>query len=70
MLGYTEVNETVLNCFRLYTLFIGPDYTSIPSSIIAEEIDIWEGAGDRGMSPLYAYGAVLFALEMGRIDIA
>ncbi len=70
LLGYPEGNEAALNCFRLYGPFMGPDYTAIPSSIIAEGIDIWEGAGDRGDAAMYAYGAARFALEMGRKDIA
>jgi len=49
---------------------MGPEYTAIPSSIIAEGIDIWEGAGDRGDAAMYAYGASRFALEMGNKNIA
>ncbi|MEA4833197.1 MAG: hypothetical protein VB118_11355 [Oscillospiraceae bacterium] len=69
-LGYKEGNIASLNCYRLYIPFMGPDYTPIPSSIIAEGIDIWEGAGDRGDAAMYAYGASRFALETGDKAIA
>ncbi|MFF2089834.1 hypothetical protein [Paenibacillus sp. NPDC058174] len=69
-LGYAPGNEATLNALRLYTNFMGPDYQPIPSSIIAEGIDIWEGAGDRGDAAMYAYGASLFALSSGDLAIA
>ncbi|MBP1964540.1 hypothetical protein [Paenibacillus aceris] len=69
-LGYKLGNEATLNALRLFTSFMGPDYQPIPSSIIAEGIDIWEGAGDRGDAAMYAYGAVLFALSSGDSKVA
>ncbi|WP_202556825.1 glycosyl hydrolase family 65 protein [Paenibacillus silvestris] len=69
-LGYAFGNEATHNALRLYTAFMGPDYQPIPSSIIAEGSDIWEGAGDRGDAAMYAYGAALFALASGDMDIA
>ncbi|WP_188887866.1 hypothetical protein, partial [Paenibacillus radicis (ex Gao et al. 2016)] len=69
-LGYAPGNEATLNALRLYTSFMGPDYQPIPSSIVAEGIDIWEGAGDRGDAAMYAYGASLFALSSGDLAIA
>ncbi|NOU86692.1 hypothetical protein GC102_13035 [Paenibacillus sp. LMG 31460] len=69
-LGNELGNEATLNALRLYTSFMGPDYQPIPSSIIAEGVDIWEGAGDRGDAAMYAYGASLFALATGNQEIA
>jgi len=47
-----------------------PDYKAIPSSIVAEGDDVWEGAGDRGDAAMYAYGAARFALARGDSKIA
>lgn len=69
-LGDSTCNEAALNAYRLFMPFMGPDYRAIPSSIIAEGIDIWEGAGDRGDAAMYAYGASKFALTMGDEAIA
>jgi hypothetical protein len=44
---------------------MNPDYKPIPSSIIAEGIDYWNGAGDRGDQAMIAYGASRFALALG-----
>ena len=38
------------------------DYKPIPSSIIAEGKDTWNGAGDRGDAAMIAYGAARYAL--------
>jgi hypothetical protein len=69
-LGYEPGNEATLNALRLFTNFMGPEYQPIPTSIIAEGIDIWEGAGDRGDAAMYAYGASLFALASGDREVA
>lgn len=69
-LGNEDCIEATLNCYRLYRPFMGPEYTPIPTSIIAEGEDIWEGAGDRGDAAMYAYGAARFALSLGREEIA
>ena len=60
--------EASLNAYDMYTPFMDPDYTSIPSSIIAEKTDIWEL--DRGDEAMYAYGARLFALFLGDRTVA
>ena len=57
--------EASLNAYRQYIPFMGPDYRHIPSSIIAEGVDFWEGAGDRGDAAMYLYGASQFALFGG-----
>ncbi|MFD0697475.1 hypothetical protein ACFQZT_25700 [Paenibacillus sp. GCM10027628] len=69
-LGYDLGNEATLNALRLYMPFMGPDFHPIPSSIIAEGVDIWEGAGDRGDAAMYAYGASLFVLTLGDRAVA
>lgn len=69
-LGDKDAIEASLNAYRLYMPFMGPDYHPIPSSIIAEGVDIWEGAGDRGDAAMYAYGAARFALASGSQHIA
>ncbi|OXS52849.1 hypothetical protein B1A99_32160 [Cohnella sp. CIP 111063] len=69
-LGDAPAIEASLNAFRLYMPFMGPDNAPIPSSVISEGIDIWEGAGDRGDAAMYAYGASKFALATGSREIA
>lgn len=62
--------EASLNAYKAYIPFMSDDYTRLPSSIIAEGLDIWEGAGDRGDAAMYLYGASLFCLYLGDRDIA
>ena len=62
--------EASLNAYRSYIPFMSDAYTRIPSSIIAEGLDIWEGAGDRGDAAMYLYGASLFCLYLGDRKIA
>ncbi|MDE5595180.1 MAG: hypothetical protein K2I89_06385 [Muribaculaceae bacterium] len=64
-LGYDVGNESALNCFRHYARFINDEYKPIPSSIIAEGDDIWNGAGDRGDAAMLAYGASRYVLAHG-----
>ncbi len=64
-LGHTAGNESALNSYRHFARFINPDYKPIPSSIVAEGRDIWNGAGDRGDMAMIAYGASRFALASG-----
>jgi hypothetical protein len=61
-LGNAEGNESARNSFRLFARYMNGAYKPIPSSIIAEGTDIWNGAGDRGDQAMIAYGASLFAL--------
>ena len=49
---------------------MGKDYQKIPSSIIAEGLDIWEGAGDRGDAAMYLYGLSRFLLAYGDKKLA
>lgn len=64
-LGYEAGNRSALNAFRHFARFMNPEYKPIPSSIIAEGIDVWNGAGDRGDAAMIAYGAARYALERG-----
>ena len=64
-LGYRVGNESALNAYLHFARFMNPKYEPIPSSIIAEGIDIWNGAGDRGDAAMIAYGASRYALARG-----
>ena len=64
-LGNPEGNESAINSFRHFTKYINSAYKPIPSSIIAEGTDFWNGAGDRGDMAMIAYGATRFALAYG-----
>ena len=58
-LGYKTGNLSAYNSFIHFARFMNDEYKPIPSSIIAEGIDIWHGAGDRGDSAMIAYGGTL-----------
>lgn len=64
-LGYEIGNESALNSFRHFARFMNPQYERLPSSIIAEGINTWGGAGDRGDAAMIAYGAARYALAKG-----
>ena len=61
-LGYKTGNESALNSYLHFARFMNDEHKPIPSSIIAEGIDIWNGAGDRGDAAMIAYGAARYAL--------
>lgn len=69
-LGYAVGNESALNSFRHFARFMNDEWKPIPSSIIAEGKDIWNGAGDRGDAAMIAYGASRYALAMGDKTVA
>ena len=69
-LGYAVGNESALNSFRHFARFMNGEWKPIPSSIIAEGKDIWNGAGDRGDAAMIAYGASRYALAMGDKTVA
>jgi len=69
-LGDPTGNESALNAYRLFARYMTPEYKPVPSSIIAEGTDIWNGAGDRGDAAMIAYGASRFALARGDQKIA
>ena len=64
-LGYGTGNESALNSFRHFARFMNPGYEPLPSSIIAEGDDIWNGAGDRGDAAMIACGTARYALARG-----
>lgn len=64
-LGYDVGNESAVNSYRHFARFMNDEWRPIPSSIIAEGDDIWNGAGDRGDGAMIAYGASRYALTRG-----
>ncbi|NJO90051.1 MAG: hypothetical protein HC831_14700 [Chloroflexia bacterium] len=64
-LGNENGNESAINSFRHFARFMNDKFEPIPSSIVAEGTDIWNGAGDRGDAAMIAYGASRFALAYG-----
>lgn len=69
-LGYGIGNQSALNAYLHFARFMNGDYKPIPSSIIAEGTDIWNGAGDRGDAAMIAYGAARYALERANLSEA
>lgn len=69
-MGYHIATESALNSFRHFARFMNDEYKPIPSSIIAEGTDIWNGAGDRGDAAMIAYGAGRFVLASGDRNMA
>lgn len=69
-LGYDIGNESALNSFRHFARFMNDEYKPLPSSIIAQGKDIWNGAGDRGDAAMIAYGASRYALALGDRSVA
>lgn len=68
-LGYGIGNESARNSFRHFARYMNDGYLPIPSSIIAEGDDFWNGVGDRGDAAMIAYGASRFALAAGDAEI-
>jgi len=69
-LGYDYGNQASLNAYLHFAKFMNSDYKPIPSSVIAEGTDIWNGAGDRGDAAMIAYGAARYALASGDLTQA
>jgi hypothetical protein len=69
-LGFEKGNLSAINSFRHFARFMNDEYKPIPSSIIAEGIDIWHGARDRGDGAMIAYGATRYALARGNMQEA
>lgn len=68
--GYQYANESAMVSWKLFGKWKPKDWSPIPSSIIAEGDDIWNGAGDRGDAAMIAYGAGRYALEIGSAETA
>jgi len=64
-LGYDIGNNASFNAYKHFARYMNPEYKPIPSSIIAEGLDFWNGAGDRGDQAMIAYGAARYALVRG-----
>ena len=64
-LGYDYGIESAVNSYEHFAHFMNEEYKPIPSSIIAEGVDIWNGAKDRGDGAMIAYGAARFAMSLG-----
>lgn len=69
-LGYAKGNEAAMNAFLHFATFMNNAFEALPSSVIAEFTDIWNGCGDRGDAAMIAYGAGRFALAYGEQDAA
>ena len=63
--GYEYGCQSALNSYLHFARFMNDAWTPIPSSIIAEGTDIWNGAGDRGDAAMIAYGAARYVLARG-----
>ena len=63
--GYGYGNASALNSYQHFARFINDEWKPIPSSIVAEGLDIWAGVGDRGDAAMVAYGASRYALALG-----
>ena len=64
-LGYDIGNASAINTYRHFARFMNDEYKPIPSSVIAEGLDYWGDAGDRGDAAMVAYGAARYALARG-----
>ena len=63
--GYGTGNASALNAYLHFARFMNDDNNPIPSSIIAEGKDIWNGAGDRGDAAMIAHGASRYVMARG-----
>lgn len=63
--GDRDLIKASYNAYKMYTPFMSNSYNPIPSSVIAEGVDYWNGAGDRGDAAMYLYGASCFSLTCG-----
>jgi hypothetical protein len=68
--GDKALIEASYNAYKMYMPFMSNSYKPIPSSVIAEGVDYWNGAGDRGDAAMYLYGASFFSLTCGDRKIA
>lgn len=68
--GDAALIEASYNAYKMYTPFMSSSYAPIPSSIIAEGVDYWNGARDRGDAAMFLYGASQFALTCGNSKMA
>lgn len=64
-LGYQAGNRSAMDSFSLFMRYMNDEYKPLPSSIIAEGIDCFGVAGDRGDVAMVGYGAARYALASG-----
>ena len=64
--GDKKAMEASENAFRWYESYMNDEYSYIPSSIIAEGFDYWDGAGDRGDAAMYLFGLSRYLLTAGK----
>jgi len=69
-LGDANGNESARVSFFHFARFINPQFKPLPSSIVAEGLDVWNGVGDRGDCAMVAYGASRYALASGDAEQA
>lgn len=69
-LGYDYAKKSAENSFDMFARYMNDEWKPIPSSIIAEGTDFWDGAGDRGDASMIAYGASRYALANGDKEVA
>ena len=63
--GDKILNEAVLNSIKWFEPYMNDDLLPIPSSIICEGTDYWNGAKDRGDASMFLYGTCRYVLETG-----
>ncbi|MBQ9951645.1 MAG: hypothetical protein IJO98_05860 [Clostridia bacterium] len=69
-MGYERANHASLNAFDLFARFMSSAMLPIPSSVIDEGRDYWNGAGDRGDAAMYLYGCARCLLALGDMEEA
>jgi hypothetical protein len=69
-IGDSYANASAMNSWNMFAAWMNDDWNPIPSSIIAEGTDYWNGAGDRGDAAMIAYGASRYALARGNREEA
>ena len=69
-IGDDYANASAMNAWKMFASWMNDEWKPIPSSIIAEGTDYWNGAGDRGDAAMIAYGAARYALARGNREEA
>lgn len=69
-IGDAYANASAMNSWKMFAKWMNDEWKPIPSSIIAEGTDYWNGAGDRGDAAMIAYGVARYALARGNRDEA
>lgn len=63
--GDEILKEASLNAFYWFEHYMTDELLPVPSSIISEGTDYWNGAGDRGDASMILFGTSRFMLETG-----